>query len=63
MANKITKDMQLAVRLAPDMRRVFINKAAPYGGTSLVLRELVRAFNENRLTIQLPQEGTLYDHN
>jgi len=60
MATKKTKDMQIAVRLAPDMRRSFIGKSAPYGGTSLVLRELIRAFIEGRLTIQPPKEGTLY---
>lgn len=64
MATKKTKDMQIAVRLAPDTRRTFVNKSAKYGGTSAVLRELVMAFNEDRVTLQPPSlKGTLYETN
>lgn len=62
MATKKLKDQQIAVRLAPDSRRLFINKAAQYGGTSVVLRELVQAFVEDRVTVKPPSiEGTIYN--
>ncbi len=54
MATKKTKDQAVTVRLSPDTRRMFINKAAKYGGTSYVLRELVLAFNENRVEMAAP---------
>jgi hypothetical protein len=60
MASKKTKDQQVACRLAPDMHRQFVAKAALHNGTSFVLRELVRAFIENRLTILPPKEGSIY---
>ena len=47
-------DAQLALRLAPDVRKAFINKAAPFGGYSKVLRELATAWIEDRLTITPP---------
>lgn len=53
----------VAVRLAPALLRTFTTKAAQFGGRSEVVRELIRAFCENRLTIQQPStEGTLYDN-
>jgi metal-responsive CopG/Arc/MetJ family transcriptional regulator len=52
----------VAVRLAPALLRTFTTKASKYGGRSEVMRELIRAFCENRLTIQQPTtEGTLYE--
>ena len=37
--------------------------SAKYGGRSEVIRELVQAFVDNRLTIQPPTtKGTLYDN-
>ncbi len=60
MATKKSKAQSLAVRLAPDSRRQFINKAAKFGGTSYVLRELVLAFVEDRVTIRPPTIGALY---
>ena len=52
----------VAVRLAPALHRTFTSKATKYGGRSEVMRELVKAFCENRLTIEPPKtEGTLYD--
>ncbi len=53
----------VAVRLAPSLRQAFIRKSNRYGGTSEVLRELVAAFVESRLTIQPPKEvkESLYD--
>jgi len=51
----------VAVRLAPALHRTFTVKAAKFGGRSEVMRELIRAFCENRLTIQQPTtEGTIY---
>jgi dihydroxyacid dehydratase/phosphogluconate dehydratase len=61
VATKKTKDHSITVRLAPDMRKAFINKSAKYGGTSVVMRELVSAFIEDRATIAPPSlKGTLY---
>lgn len=54
------KGDQLAVRVTPEQRKDFHAKAASYGGTSHVLREMVRAFLEGRIQIQPPKEGTLY---
>jgi len=53
----------VAVRVAPSLRQAFIRKAGRFGGTSEVLRELVAAFVENRLTIQPPEtkKDSLYD--
>jgi dihydroxyacid dehydratase/phosphogluconate dehydratase len=63
MATKKSKHPQIAVRLAPETRSAFINKSANYGGTSHVLRELVSAFVENRVTIEPPSlKGTIYEH-
>jgi metal-responsive CopG/Arc/MetJ family transcriptional regulator len=54
----------VAVRLAPALHRTFTQKAAQYGGRSEVMRELIRAFCENRLTIEPPKlEGTIYHDN
>jgi hypothetical protein len=47
--------LQIGIRLAPDLRRAFINKAAPHGGTSEVLRELIQAYVENRITGIIPK--------
>lgn len=44
----------VSVRLSAEVRRVFLEKSAKYGGTSYVLRELVQAFNDGRLSITPP---------
>ena len=61
MATKKSKDHQLAVRITPATRLIFINKSAEFGGTSLVLRELIEAFVEDRVVIKQPSiKGTIY---
>ena len=58
------KKASLAVRVTPSERTKFHSKAGTHGGASVVLRELVIAFLEDRLTIQPPvnREGSLYDN-
>jgi hypothetical protein len=52
----------VAVRLAPSLHRTFTTQSAKFGGRSEVMRELILAFCENRLTIQQPSaNGTIYD--
>ena len=52
----------VAVRLPPALSRTFTTQSAKFGGRSEVMRELILAFCENRLTIQQPTtEGTLYE--
>ena len=42
----------LTVRIDKDTADAFRTKAKEFGGTSEVLREIVTAFNDNRLTMQ-----------
>lgn len=49
----------MGVRLSADMKRQFLQKAAKYGGQSEVLRELIHAFIENRITIAPPEPKKL----
>lgn len=44
----------LTVRLPVQVHQAFRDKAARYGGVSEVLRELVEAFIEDRLTVIPP---------
>ena len=46
----------LTVRLQQQTHHAFRDKATRYGGVSEVLRELVTAFIEDRLTIQAPKQ-------
>jgi hypothetical protein len=46
----------LTVRLHQQTSQEFRDKAARYGGVSEVMRELVTAFIEDRLTIQAPKQ-------
>ena len=59
MAQKPT--LVLSTRLAPDIRNKFAAKAAKHGGASYILREMIRAFVENRITIKPPKEN-IYEH-
>lgn len=55
----------LTVRLPTQTHTEFRAKATRFGGVSEVLRELVAAFLEDRLTIQppkQPQKESLYVH-
>ena len=57
----INKSKYLTVRVDEKTRRQFTKKAVPYGGISQVLRELVDAFNDDRLTVDPdPNKRTLY---
>lgn len=61
MATKQTQSSFLTVRLTPKKRKAFSVKATEYGGPTYVLRELVEAFIENRLTVQpSPTKRSLY---
>ena len=52
--NRPTKTKFLTIRLTEQERHAFSVKTQPYGGPSFVLRELVNAFSENRVTIKPP---------
>ena len=46
------KTVSLNLRLTPDVRAKLYEKASRYGQTSDVLREIVNAFIDGRLTIE-----------
>jgi hypothetical protein len=50
------KDSSLNFRLSTSDKDAFIEKSKRYYGHTWVLRELVRAFIEDRVTIEKPQE-------
>lgn len=53
----------MTVRLAPSVHKAFRAKAERYGGVSEVLRELVTAFIEDRVTVippSNPRKESLY---
>ena len=51
----IPKQMTLNVRVTPKIKTAFIKRSARYCGTSAVLRDLIEAFVNNRITIN-PKE-------
>ena len=52
----------LTVRLAQDTAAQFRSKAKEYGGTSEVMREIVDAFIDDRLTVQPnPNRKTIFN--
>jgi hypothetical protein len=51
---RYSKTKFLTVRVLPDSHKKFHAKARKYGQPSDVLRELIEAFNEDRLVIQPP---------
>ena len=53
MATK-SKSKFLTVRVSPDSHKKFHTKVRKFGQPSEVLREIIEAFNEDRLTIQPP---------
>lgn len=58
MATKNPKSKFLSLRVTPKTHKAFSVKANKFGGTSEVLRELVDAFIEDRVTVnpqQLPR--------
>lgn len=63
MCNMKTKSKFLTVRLSRDVHQAFSVKANRFGSQSEVLRELVMAFLEDRLTIQPPpNKESLYGY-
>lgn len=52
------KQALLSVRVTPSERTRFHARTTPKGGASFVLRELVQAYLEDRLTIHPPQPAT-----
>ena len=51
----------LTVRISQDSAAAFRRRAKEFGGTSEVMREIVEAFNENRLTVRPnPNRKSLY---
>jgi len=65
MYNMNRRTSFLTVRLPQQTHTEFRVKAERYGGVSEVLRELVSAFIEDRLTVTppvTPQKESLYDH-
>lgn len=58
---KQTRSSFLTIRLTPQERKAFGVKADSYGGPTYVVRELVEAFIEGRLTIKPnPNKRSLY---
>jgi hypothetical protein len=52
----------ISMRATPEMYSAFQKNSSMYGGVSSVLRELISAFLQDRLTIQRPQNHVdLYD--
>lgn len=51
---QLAKSSYLSVRLSDKTRSKFHTKARRFGTPSEVLRELIEAFNDDRLTIQPP---------
>jgi predicted HicB family RNase H-like nuclease len=61
MATKISKSKFLNLRVSPKVHKAFSVKASKFGGTSEVLRELVDAFIEDRVTVKPnPEKRSLY---
>lgn len=64
MATK-SKTKFLATRVTPEDHKAFGSKAQKYGKPSDILRELVKAFNTDRLTIKPPPvtvKESLFNH-
>jgi hypothetical protein len=55
----MSKSDQLAVRIEPRTKRAFNKKASKIGPPSEVMRELVVAFVEGRVTVEPPKEPKL----
>jgi len=54
------KDKQLVVRVTPAVRSSFVKSSQKHGGTSAVLRELVEAFTQDRVSITPPPMKEIY---
>lgn len=61
MASKPTKSKFLTIRLTPQEHKAFTVKTKVYGGPTFVLRELVNAFTDERVTVTPnPEKRSLY---
>ena len=61
MAIKQTRSKFLTIRLTPQEHKAFSVKTKAYGGPTFVLRELVTAFTDERVTvIPNPEKRSLY---
>ena len=64
MANKPTRSKFLTIRLTPQEHKAFTVKTKVYGGPTFVLRELVSAFTDERVTVTPnPEKRSLYHVN
>ena len=64
MASKPTKSKFLTIRLTPQEHKAFTVKTKVYGGPTFVLRELVNAFTDERVTVTPnPEKRSLYHVN
>ena len=64
MATKQTKSKFLTIRLTPQEHKAFTVKSKSYGGPTFVLRELVSAFTDERVTVTPnPEKRSLYHVN
>jgi predicted DNA-binding protein len=62
MVKRVVGTTTLSVRLPQDLYTDFKEKAKRFGKPAFVLRELMSAFVESRLTITPPTtKGTIYD--
>jgi len=62
MTTKRQLESFLTVRLDSKTAEAFRTRAKEYGGTSEVLREIVLAFNDNRLTVAVdPTRKTIFN--
>ena len=53
----------ITVRIPETLHKEFVQKTIKYGGVSYVLREMISAFVENRMTIKQPKtKESLYDN-
>jgi len=55
-----TKTKFLTVRMTPAVHKEFLQKTRRLGGPSLVMREMVTAFLENRMQLLPPKQKEIY---
>jgi len=56
------KDQMISARVPQDTKQRFREKARSFGNPSEVLRELIEAFNDDRLTIEKPEGKEILYH-
>ena len=54
MSEREVKSEMLFTRVTPEVKRLFVEKAEPFGGASDLIRELVMALIEGRVTVSPP---------